>query len=351
MTALLEARNVTKIFGSGLMSSEQTVALRDLSFAISGDQPSVTAIVGESGSGKTTLVRMLLGLASPTSGQVLFRGKNLSTLSGNDRRTFLREVQAIFQDPFEVFNPFYRVDHVLASPIQNFGLAKTRAERRELMAQALSAVGLRPEETLGRHPHQLSGGQRQRIMVARAVLLRPRVIIADEPVSMVDASLRATILNSLLELNKNLGISIVYITHDLTTAFQISQDIIVLYRGTVTEAGDVELVVQQPAHPYTQLLVGSIPAPDPDAEWQGERVLGRIASSERPVPAGPSFCEFHSRCPHVMPMCVEQAPPLFRTDSHRVAACYLRRESPVLPADQMSDVFTATARVDEPLPR
>ncbi|MDQ3413153.1 MAG: ATP-binding cassette domain-containing protein, partial [Chloroflexota bacterium] len=165
MTALLEARNVTKVFGAGLLSAGETVALRDFSLAISGEQPSGTAIVGESGSGKTTLVRLLLGLAAPTSGQVLFRGKELTTLTGDDRRRFLKDVQAIFQDPFEVFNPFYKVDHVLALPIENFGLAASKRERRELMESALSAVGLRPEETLGRYPHQLSGGQRQRIMV------------------------------------------------------------------------------------------------------------------------------------------------------------------------------------------
>jgi peptide/nickel transport system ATP-binding protein len=342
MTALLEARNVTKVFGSGLVNKTETVALRDFSFAISGETPSVTAIVGESGSGKTTLVRMLLGLASPTSGEVLYQGKELTTLSAEDRRSYLKDVQAIFQDPFEVFNPFYKVDHVLASPIKNFGLAATKTERRALMEQALRAVGLRPEETLGRYPHQLSGGQRQRIMVARAVLLRPRVIVADEPVSMVDASLRATILNSLLTLNRDLGISIIYITHDLTTAYQISEDIIVLYRGSVAEAGEVGLVVQQPAHPYTRLLVGSIPAPDPDQAWQGERVLGRATGTVRLVPTGPSFCEFHDRCPHAMPICVEQAPPLFQTDPHRVAACYLERDSPAVSPEAMAAMLAET---------
>jgi peptide/nickel transport system ATP-binding protein len=198
---------------------------------------------------------------------------------------------------------------------------------------------LRPEETLGRYPHQLSGGQRQRIMVARAVLLRPRVILADEPVSMVDASLRATILNSLLALNRDLGISIIYITHDLTTAFQISEDIIVLYRGVVAEAGEVGLVVQQPVHPYTQLLVGSIPEPDPDQPWQGERVLDRAASAVRLVPTGPSYCPFHDRCPHVMPMCVEQMPPLFRPDPFRVAACYLKRDAPAISSNEMTGIL------------
>ena len=350
MTALLEARNVTKIFGSGMVNKTQTVALRNFSFTIDSERPSVTAIVGESGSGKTTLVRMLLGLAAPTSGEVLFRGTPITSLGKDEHRTYLREVQAIFQDPFEVFNPFYKVDHVLEAPLHNFKLATSRADQREQMERALSAVGLRPEETLGRYPHQLSGGQRQRIMVARAVLLRPRLIVADEPVSMVDASLRATILNSLLTLNKDLGISIVYITHDLTTAFQISEDIIVLYRGAVAEAGDVNLVVPDPVHPYTKLLVGSIPAPDPDEPWHGERVLGRQPGAAHLVPTGDSYCEFHTRCPYVMPMCVEHAPPLFRTDPARAATCYLVRDAPTIASEEMADVLALTRQGAAPEP-
>jgi peptide/nickel transport system ATP-binding protein len=336
MTALLEARHVSKVFGAGFVHKTQTVALHDFSFSISGETPSVTAIVGESGSGKTTLVRLLLGLIAPTSGEVLYRGKDLRQLSDQEQRSYLGDVQAIFQDPFEVFNPFYKVDHVLALPIDNFGLARSKQERRALMVEALSAVGLRADETLGRYPHQLSGGQRQRIMVARALLLRPRLIIADEPVSMVDASLRATILNSLLTLNQEFGISLVYITHDLTTAYQICERIIVLYRGAVAEAGDVQRVVGEPEHPYTRLLVGSIPLPDPDAPWQGERALGRPADGL--VPSGDSYCPFHTRCPYAMPICVEQAPPLFRTAPERVTACYLFRDAPVIASDRLTEV-------------
>jgi peptide/nickel transport system ATP-binding protein len=337
---LLEARRVTKVFGGGVLHKTQTVALEDFSFRISGETPSFTAVVGESGSGKTTLVRLLLGLADPTTGEVLYRGKDIQTLSNDERRAFLRDVQAIFQDPFEVYNPFYRVDHVLEAPIKNFGLAKSKKERRALMEQAVQAVGLRVEETLGRYPHQLSGGQRQRIMVARALLLRPRIIVADEPVSMVDASLRATILGSLLQLNREFGISVVYITHDLTTAYQVSEDIVVLYRGSVAEAGDVHRVVGHPEHPYTRLLVGSIPLPDPDQPWHGERILGRPSGELKP--SGDSFCRFHERCPYAMPICVEQAPPLFQTDPRGVTACYLYREAPVVPTEAMASVFAAS---------
>ncbi|MEX2426177.1 MAG: ABC transporter ATP-binding protein [Thermomicrobiaceae bacterium] len=346
MTALLEARNVTKVFGGSLFDKSHTVALDDFSFKIESDVPSVTSIVGESGSGKTTLARLLLGLVAPTKGEVLYNGRSIERLSGSQRKQFLRDIQVIFQDPFEVYNPFYRIDHVLDTPIRNFGLAKNAKERSNLINESLEAVGIRPEEILGRFPHELSGGQRQRIMVARALLLRPKLIIADEPVSMVDASLRATILGSLLRLNREFGISLIYITHDLTTAYQVSEDIMVLYRGSVAEAGDVDQVVQNPEHPYTRLLVGSIPLPDPALPWEGERAIGRPAG-ELGV-EGEKFCKFNDRCPFAMPMCVKTAPPLFHTHPNRVASCFLYRESPELPMEQMTGIFKSANRTGPP---
>lgn len=343
MTAILEARNVSKVFGAGLITKGQTVALEHFSFNISDEMPSVTAIVGESGSGKTTLVRLLLGLIEPTEGAVLYRGKDLGRLSRTDRKAFLGDVQTVFQDPFEVYNPFYKVDHVLELPIKYFKLAGSKAAKRDLIVRSLEAVGLRPDETLGRYPHQLSGGQRQRVMVARALLLRPKVIIADEPVSMVDASLRATILESLLTLYRDFGISLIYITHDLTTAYQISQDVIVLYRGSVAEAGDAELVVPQPEHPYTRLLVGSIPLPDPEEPWLGERVLGTPAGGL--TPTGDSYCRFYERCPSAMQQCVEHAPPFFQTDPQRVTACYLYKNAPALAPGELSGVLKGERQV------
>ncbi|MGH2614032.1 MAG: ABC transporter ATP-binding protein [Thermomicrobiales bacterium] len=325
MTALLEARNVTKVFGGGgIRRKPGNVALSDFSFGVESEPPTITAIVGESGSGKTTLARLLLGLAEPTTGEVLYRGKDLRGLTAEERRRFLRDVQVIFQDPYEVYNPFYKVDHVLETPIRKFHLAPTRETARALMEETLNAVGLRPEETLGRHPHQLSGGQRQRIMVARALLLQPRLIIADEPVSMVDASLRATILESLRQLHLNFGISILYITHDLTTAYQISQNIVVMYRGEVAEVGDVDLVVKQPRHPYTQLLIQSIPQADPNHPWVGHELA---ENGVVPEPVGPRHCTFVDRCPYAMEICRQMTPPLFRTDVHRAAACFLYKES------------------------
>jgi peptide/nickel transport system ATP-binding protein len=271
---LLELRNVSKAYGGGLFGQKPVTALRDFSLAIIDKQPTIIAVVGESGSGKTTMARLLLGLESPTTGEMLYNGKDLRHSSRQERRAFRREVQAIFQDPFEVYNSFYKVDHVLTTPIAKFGLARSRDEGRQLIEQALRAVGLKPEETLGRYPHQLSGGQRQRTMVARTLLLRPKVIVADEPVSMVDASLRVTVLGNLLQLKRDYGISLLYITHDLATAYQISDRIIVLHRGEVVESGDPEQVVKHPEHPYTKLLISSIPLPDPSRPWGSEVPAG-----------------------------------------------------------------------------
>jgi ABC-type oligopeptide transport system ATPase subunit len=282
MSPLLELRNVNKVFGSGgFFRQRRVVALQDFSLVIGGEQPTITAVVGESGSGKTTMANLLLGLETPTAGAVLYKGKDLRRCSRQEGRAFRRDVQAIFQDPFGVYNSFYKVDHVLTVPIAKFHLARSREEGQRLIEQALRAVGLRPEETLGRFPHQLSGGQRQRTMVARTLLLRPKVIVADEPVSMVDASLRVTVLANLLQLKQEFGISLIYITHDLATAYQISDRIIVLYRGAVVEAGDPEQVVKRPEHPYTKLLISSIPLPDPEHAW------GEATPEESLVASGP----------------------------------------------------------------
>jgi oligopeptide/dipeptide ABC transporter ATP-binding protein len=338
MTTLLEARRVTKAFGGGMFDRTATLALENFSLAIAGDRPSITAVVGESGSGKTTLARLLLGLATPTRGQVLYEGQDLQRMPAAGQRAFRRDVQVIFQDPYEVYNPFYRVDHVLTTPVAKFKLARSKAEGRALIDEALKAVGLRPEETLGRFPHQLSGGQRQRVMVARALLLKPRLILADEPVSMVDASLRASILGSLRKMHVERGISIIYITHDLATAYQISENIVVLYRGSVAEAGDVELVVKQPRHPYTQLLISSIPVASTERTWTDETVAAPALQG-----AGPSGCKFADRCPSATPDCLQAPPPLFQTDGFRAVSCFLYQNAPVLSADHLGAVFANAA--------
>jgi oligopeptide/dipeptide ABC transporter ATP-binding protein len=330
VSALIELRGVTQSYGA-------FTALDNVTFSLSDGTPSTTAIAGESGSGKTTMARIMLGFIRPSKGQVFYRGKDLATMSGTEQRQFRREVQPIFQDPFEVFNPFYRIDHVLTTPVKRFGLAHSEAEAQRLVEDALSRVGLRPKDTLGRFPHELSGGQRQRIMVARAVLLRPRLIIADEPVSMVDASLRATILDELKTLNRELGISILYITHDLTTAFQICENIVILYQGTVAEAGSVERVIGAPKHPYTQLLVSSIPLPDLSRKWGGEELQIPEASAGR-ISTG---CKFAPRCPHVMEICWGNVPPKFVPDGERLATCFLYRDRPVQAEDDVAAAFRA----------
>src|ERR1051325_3664244 len=248
MTDLLELRNVSKVYSRGLLSRVSTTALSNVSLKLSSEEPTILTVAGESGSGKTTLAMLLLGFLTPTTGQIVYKGKDIHTLRGEEQMQFRREVQAVFQDPFAVFNPFYTVDHLLSVPIARFKLARSKIEAKEQMVNALTAVGLRPGDVLGRFPHQLSGGQRQRINVARALMLRPKLLVADEPVSMVDASLRANILETLRSLQKNYGVSVIYITHDLTTAYHVTKSIIVLYRGAVMEAGDVDTVIKSPQH-------------------------------------------------------------------------------------------------------
>ncbi len=334
MTALLEARNITKVFGGGLFDKTRMIALQQFSMSLDRTPPSITAVVGESGSGKTTLARLLLGATDPTEGQVLYKGNDLRKLDKAQRRAFLNDVQVIFQDPFEVYNPFYRVEHVLTMPIDYLKLADNNEQKWDMVEDALETVGLRPDETIGRYPHQLSGGQRQRVMVARALIIKPSIILADEPVSMIDASLRATVLGSLQRLKEEFSISIIYITHDLTTAFQIGDNIIVLYRGSVAEVGGVEEVVQSPSHPYTQLLVGSIPNPNPDQPWQAEGEAA-LAGKER----APAACRFASRCPMAMEKCLHETPPMFRTDEYRAVACFLYEGAPVIQNTEMDVVF------------
>ena len=257
---LLEFRGVTKRYGS-------VTALHPMSFALTGDVPKIVSIVGQSGSGKSTMGSLMLGFTPPTEGQVLYEGKDVAGMGPAAALEFRKNVQAVFQDPYSCFNPFYRVDHALKFPFKRFGYAKSDAHVREKMEEACEAVGLDPALILRRYPHQLSGGQRQRLIVARALMLSPKLLIADEPVSMVDASLRATILKNIHDLKDRYGISILYITHDLATAYHVSDYVIVLYGGRVAEAGPPGEVIGAPRHPYTRMLIDSIPWPDLDRGW------------------------------------------------------------------------------------
>ena len=334
MPPLIDAVDVSKRF-AGRLGREGTLALAGLSLTIDVDAPRVIAVVGESGSGKTTLARLLLGLTDPSGGEVRYCGTDLRRLGGAERLQFRRDVQAVFQDPYGVYNPFYRVDHVLRTPIRRFRLARTKAAGRDLVDGALHAVGLRPEEILGRFPHQLSGGQRQRVMVARALLLRPKLIVADEPVSMVDASLRATILSSLLRLADEHGISVLYITHDLATAYQVSDAILVLYRAHVVEAGGVEPIVTAPQHPYTRLLISSIPRAEVTRDWLiTDDTNPRVSNA-----AGATGCCFADRCPEVEAACLASLPEFRLTEARRAVACVHHRRHAVLPEGALDKVL------------
>lgn len=320
---LLDARNVTRRFAQK-GRRETVAAVDDVSFTLPADRPIILAIAGESGSGKSTLASMLLGFLPPSDGAISFAGMDVSHLTRAQKAEYRRMVQGIFQDPFDAFNPFYPVEHALHLAIEKFGLAKNRTEAAELIASNLRAVRLKPEMTLGRYPHQLSGGQLQRVMIARALMIHPRLVIADEPVSMIDASLRAIVLEIMASLRDEHGISQVYITHDLSSALQISDQILVLYRGTVVESGNAATVIQTPKHPYTQLLISSIPVPDPDEKWGGE------LEETEPVHLAPGqteFCKFIDRCPHRMPICGQSRPPVVPVGPDQLAACFLY-ESP-----------------------
>jgi oligopeptide/dipeptide ABC transporter ATP-binding protein len=337
LTPILELRNVSKMFGGGLFSRRRTVAVEDVTFSIPSDVPTITAVAGESGSGKTTLSRLLLGVTKPSSGEVLYNGAELARVKGQGHKQFLRDVQPIYQDPFGVYNPFYQADHLLFAAVTKFKLAKSAKEGRGLVEQALQTVGLRPEEILGRYPHQLSGGQRQRMMVARALLIRPRVILADEPVSMVDASLRATILESLRSLNRDFGISILYVTHDLTTAYQICENILIMYRGVVVEAGAVEEVIRSPKHPYTQLLIESIPRMRAIRNWEHEEEEGPLPASEGARQS--TGCKFADRCPAVMEKCWTEQPGLYSLHANQVTRCFLYEDLPGFEKADVAETF------------
>jgi len=264
---LLSVENATKVYRKG---RDTITALDDVSLVVPEEPARITTIAGESGSGKTTLADSVLGFTRLTSGTVRYRGRDIATLSKRRLLEYRRDVQAVFQDPFGVYNPFYRIRHVFDVAIERFRLASSAAEARERIEDALRVVGLRGKDVLDKYPHQLSGGQRQRIMVARAYLLQPRLIVADEPVSMVDASLRAMVLDIMLRLRDDKGISFLYITHDLSTAYQIGDEICILYRGRIVERGDTRKVIDNPRHEYSKLLISSIPTPDPDVAWHLE---------------------------------------------------------------------------------
>ncbi len=251
---LLDVQELTRVFGSG---PQRVVAVDHVSFTVNAGE--AVALVGESGSGKSTLARLLLRLLPPTAGRFRFEGREAARLRGmRDQKQYWRKVQAVFQDPFASFNQFYTVGRVLQKALALLNEPRSANERRALMVESLRIVGL-DGDVLEKWPHQLSGGQRQRVMIARALMLRPRLLIADEPTSMLDASMRANLLNLLLDLRRQYGMAILFVTHDIGQASYLSDRILVMYRGALVEEGPVNAVLERPRHAYTQRLLADVP--------------------------------------------------------------------------------------------
>lgn len=324
---LLQFENVSVVFkiggGLGVFGAKRVVALNNVSFAIP-DKPRIVALVGESGSGKSTLARLALGLLRPTQGRVLYRGREVSEWLKNDKYRFRREVQAVFQDPYGIYNPYYKVDRVLYLALRKLLHLDDSEHAKSLIIDAMRSLGMRPEEILGRYPHQLSGGERQRLMLVLSLLIKPRLLVADEPVSMIDASLRAIFLENLLELKNTIGITCLYITHDLITANYVADDIIVLCHGRLVEEGEATKVIKDPLHPYTKLLVDSMLLPDPGAKKTIEAASIDVRSLSELKPE--KGCVFRYRCPYAMKICAESEPDLMDIGGGRKVACYLYGE-------------------------
>ena len=318
---ILEGRGLVKRFGGGrsfLGGSPVVHAVDGVSLAI---RPGETfAIVGESGCGKSTLGRLLLRLIEPSAGEVLYRGRSLTALPPAAMRPLRRELQIIFQDPFSSLNPQMTVGGIVGEPIWLHGLADG-AERRDRVAALLRTVGLLPEHA-ARYPHEFSGGQRQRIGIARALAGEPELIVGDEPVSALDVSIQAQIINLLEDLKARFGLTLVIIAHDLAVIRHMSDRVAVMYLGKIVEQAPVEALFETPLHPYTQALLKAIPVPRPAARGPRPLLQGDVPSPTAP----PTGCRFHTRCPHARPLCTEAPPLLEEARAGRTVACHFWRE-------------------------
>jgi peptide/nickel transport system ATP-binding protein len=330
MTTVLEARQLSKNFpvrGRFALRRSTVHAVQDVSIGLTAG--SVTAVVGESGSGKSTLARMLARLVTPTAGNVLLNGNPVPR--GAADRAYRREVQLVLQDPFSSLNPVHSIRYHLARPLRIHGFpAGTNA-----ISELLARVSLTPPERfIDKYPHELSGGQRQRVAIARALAVRPEVLIADEPVSMLDVSIRLGILNLLAGLRDDEGLAILYVTHDIASARYLADTIVVMYAGQIVESGPARQVTDAPAHPYTQLLLSA--APDPD------RAEPVTALARRGTPPSlinpPAGCPFHPRCPHAMDICRTSAPEPSQVAADHTASCWRygekREPNPTTPTSE-----------------
>lgn len=279
----------------------------------------VIALVGESGCGKSTLALLLMGLEDPTDGTVLFEGQDITHLSDSQRKGLRRKIQMVFQDPYESLNPTQTIEEIVLEPLEVHGIGNTD-ERRERVTKALEDAGLKPAETYrSRYPHELSGGQRQRVVIASALVLEPEIIIADEPVSMLDVSIRAEVINLLAELRITRQIAVIFITHDLGSVGFFADRVAVMYLGRIVEIGTMLEVLEKPRHPYTKALLSVIPVPNP--RLRHERI---ILQGETPNPINlPSGCRFHPRCPAAFDACKLSDPPIATISKTHQAACLL----------------------------
>jgi oligopeptide/dipeptide ABC transporter ATP-binding protein len=316
---------------------------------LSIEKGEVLALVGESGSGKTTTGRVIVKLTRQTAGRVSFDGQDVSDLWGVGRlRAYRRRVQLIFQDPYETLNPKQSIHDFVAEPLEVNHIGKTAAEREERVIKALESAGLRPASDFAfRFPHELSGGQRQRVVIAGALVMDPELIVADEPVSMLDVSIRTELLRLMLDLRAARGLTYLFITHDLSLAWVLADRIAVMYLGKIMEIGPAERVIRDPHNPYTKALVSVSPTPTPPSA--GERTKRTILIGETPDAAHvPSGCRFHPRCPLAFDRCRVEAPPLFDVGNGQRAACWLvegGRSLPMLPPT--SGVVPAVAPDDD----
>jgi oligopeptide/dipeptide ABC transporter ATP-binding protein len=323
MAALVELRSVVKYFpvsrslGEIVRGEHPAVhALDGVSFDIgSGD---AVAIVGESGCGKTTLGRLLLKLVEPTAGSIDFDGIALAGLAGEELRAFRRQAQLVFQNPFDALNPRFTIYRAVAEPLLNAGIDK--AEHMDRVASAFRRVHLPDlDRYLDKYPHQLSGGQLQRVVLARALVLAPRFLVADEPVSMLDVSVRAGILALMREVRDAMGLSAIYISHDLALVRYLCERTLVMYLGRIVEDGPTAEIVRRPRHPYTRALVAAVPVPDADQSHAPLPIMGNVPDAREP----PSGCSFRDRCPYAMARCAAETPTLRpAAGGHRVA-CHL----------------------------
>ena len=294
-------------------------AVDGVSFVIKKEE--IFGLVGESGCGKTTTGRCLLRLVEPTSGKVIFQGVDILSLSLEQHmRKLRRKMQIIFQDPYESLNPRMSIYDIIAEPLRIQRVVNSEDEARERVVEALNELDLvPPEEFLYRFPHELSGGQRQRVAIARAFVLRPEFIVADEPVSMLDASIRSEVLKLMLAMQKRYHTSILYITHDIALARHLCNRMAVMYLGKIAEMGSTDEVVRKPLHPYTEALIAAVPVPDPTARRIEVVIKGEVPSAINP----PKGCRFNTRCPHAMEICRRKEPPLVEVDKDRYVACHL----------------------------